>query len=114
LIACSSGSNLQGYLGDRYQAAGGSGPDREYRAPVSFNAVDAAVTNKFEPLESIRANDGTFLRYDDNQYMAITPAAAGSAILLGPTAGRAFAAFQDHGGSAVADDERGGGPGEGK
>src|SRR3712207_8654387 len=45
-------------------------------ASLPFSAVDAAVTNKFEPLESIRAADGTFLRYDDNQYLAILPAAA--------------------------------------
>jgi hypothetical protein len=113
LAGCSSDSGLQSYLGDRYQPTGATSPDREFRTSLPFSAVDAAVTNQYEPLESIRAGDGTFHRYDDDQYLSIVPSGAGSTILLGSAAGLAASAFRNHGGSAVAE-ERGGGPGEGK
>lgn len=88
--------------------------DREFRAGLPVAAVDATVTDRYEPLESIRSNTGTFLRYDDNQYLSIIPAGVGSTILYGSVPSRAWTAFQDAGGAAAAVDERGGGPGEGK
>lgn len=115
LTGCSSGDSLPNYLGDQYQPVGVSGSDQEFRANRSVTSVDLTVTDRFEPLESIRSNTGTFLRYDDNRYLSIIPAGAGAAtVLFGTAPGRAYTAFQDAGGAAAAVDERGGGPGEGK